>query len=744
VDRGPGKIIREWWLGLGGTDLNTLKNNPRYPDDPDGSEFVDLFEGPVNWADNYGSRVRGWLYPPQSAGYTFWIATDDFGELRLSTDEDPANTVRIASVPGWVPSRDFDNTGGGVGGPEQKSNPVALEAGKRYYIEGLMKEGGGGDNIAVAWQGGPILSREVLSSEYVGATPYPPVKAYGPVPIDGATDVPDTVTLRWSAGTYAAQHDVYFGADPDAVANADTTTTAIYRGRQNTAGYTPETLQWDTTYYWRVDEVNDLHPDSPWPGSVWSFTTANFMIVEDFEDYNDFTPDRIWQTWRDGVGYNEPPPGYAGNGTGSQVGNDDSPFTEQTIVHGGGQAMTFRYTNDGSTGKALYSETERQWAAPQDWTGKGVKALTLWFNGDPANSPEPLYVGLQDGLGTRKDVPHDSTIAVLLDDWQEWNIDLQEFANAGVNLASVKKMYIGVGNRLSPQTGGTGRLYFDDIRLYPPRCLPGKAQPDAELSGDCIVDYADLQMVADQWLSSGYLITPADPGTNGLAGYWRFDGNVNDSSGNGHHGTISGSPTYTAGKVGQAINFNGVDDYVTVGSIGISGSVPRTIAGWARATSTDIPDWTTVFGFSNDLTAEQAGTYFDIQRRNYGAYAIHVYGWERDLTDVDFDWHHLAATYDGEIIRWYAEGRLVNSEAWTISTLDNVMMGKRGDRESYFPGLVDDVRIYNRTLSEAEIAFLAGETVPFSEPFDLNVDDMVDFKDYAILMDAWLDEVLWP
>ena len=744
VSRGPGKVMREWWLGISGTALDDLKNHPRYPDDPDGREFVDLFEGPVNWADNYGSRLSGWLYPPQSDSYTFWIASDDLSELWLSTDEDPANVVLIAGVPGWVPSRDFDNTGGGIGGPEQRSNPIALEAGKRYYVEALMKEGGGGDNIAVAWRGGPIFSREVVSAEYVGPTAYPPVRTYGPVPTDDATDVPDTAILQWNPGTYAAQHDVYFGTDADAVASADTTTTGIYRGRQDSTSYSPGTMQWNTTYYWRIDEVNPANPDSPWKGRVWSFTTADYIVVEDFEDYNDYTPDRIWQTWIDGLGYNEPPPGHSGNGTGSQVGNDNSPFTEQTIVHGGGQSMTFRYTNDGSTGKALYSEAQREWAVPQDWTRKDVKALSVWFYGDPDNSAEPLYVGVQDSLGTRKDVPYQNPSAVRASSWQEFNIELQEFANAGVNLAGVKKMYLGVGNRLSPQTGGTGRLYFDDIRLYQPRCVASLRKPETDLNSDCIVDYADLQIVADQWLSSGYLITPADPGTNGLAGYWRFDGNVNDSSGNGHHGMISGSPTYTAGKVGQAINFDGVDDYVTVGSIGISGSVPRSIAGWAKATSTDIPDWTTVFGFSNDLTAEQAGTYFDIQRRNYGAYAIHVYGWERDLTDVDFDWHHLAATYDGEVIRWYAEGRLVNSEPWTISTLDNVMMGKRGDRESYFPGLVDEVRIYNRTLSDAEIAFLAGETVPFSEPFDLNVDDTVDFKDYAILMDAWLDELLWP
>ena len=749
VARGPGKVMREWWLGISGTVLDDLKNHPRYPDDPDDREFVDLFEGPVDWADNYGSRLRGWLYPPESASYTFWIATDDQGELWLSTDEDPANAVLVASVSGWVPSRDFDGAGGDPG-TNLMSSPIALEAGKRYYMEGLMKEGGGGDNIAVAWQGGPISSREVLSGEYVGATPYPPVRAYGPVPLDGATDVPDTVTLQWSPGTYAVQHDVYLGTDADAVANADTTTTGIYRGRQNTTSFSPGLLPWNTTHYWRIDEVNPTHPDSPWAGEVWSFTTANYILVDGFEDYNDYTPDRIWQTWRDGYGYNEPPPGYAGNGTGSQVGNDDSPFTERTIVHSDAQAMTFRYTNDGSTLKALYSEVEREWAVPQNWTRNGVKALSLWFYGDAANSAERLYVGVQDSLGTRKDVPHPSLNALLLGGWQEFNIDLQEFANAGVNLTSVKKMYLGVGNRLSPQTGGTGRLYFDDIRLYKPRCLPSLAKPDAELSGDCVVDYADLQILTDEWLGTGYLVTPDDPGTNGLAGYWRFDGNANDASGNGRNGTPMGMPTYTAGKFGQAIRFDGVDDYVVIGAVGISGAAPRTISGWAKIHTLGWPNWVDVFGFTGP---SGAGGHFDIElvgttttpgHTTYGYYGIHVYGWEQDIVEADSDWHHLAASYDGTMVRWYGDGRLIGSGVRDVNTPDNVHMGKRDDNENYFPGSVDEVRIYNRVLSDGEVASLGGLTEPYSQPFDLNVDGVVDFRDYAILAAAWLEEVLWP
>ncbi|MGR8919934.1 MAG: hypothetical protein ACU85V_09955, partial [Gammaproteobacteria bacterium] len=88
------------------------------------------------------------LNPPKRPG----VCDDDGGELRLSTDADPNNATMIARVVGWTGPREWDNT------PAQKSEPVTLQAGRKYYLEALQKEGSGGDNVAVAWQppgGGP-------------------------------------------------------------------------------------------------------------------------------------------------------------------------------------------------------------------------------------------------------------------------------------------------------------------------------------------------------------------------------------------------------------------------------------------------------------------------------------------------------------------------------------------------------------------------------------------------------------
>jgi hypothetical protein len=120
--------------------------------------------------------------------------------------------------------------------------------------------------------------------------------------------------------------------------------------------------------------------------------------------------------------------------------------------------------------------------------------------GTASNVAEQLYVVAEDSTGNSKVVNHPDPNATVLDTWQEWNIDLEEFSDAGVNLGSVKKMYIGLGDRAAPNIGGAGMLYVDDIRLYLPRCLPDLTKPPADFNSNCVVDYPDLQIMASEWL----------------------------------------------------------------------------------------------------------------------------------------------------------------------------------------------------------------------------------------------------
>ena len=161
-----GSILFEYYWGTTNS-VSSLLDLPTYPNNPDQTELRTSLEGPTDWRDSYGTRVRGYLYPPATGAFTFWIASDDQSELWLSPDEDAAKAVRIASVPYWTPPRDFDNTGGGGGGPQQKSRPIQLAEGRRYYIQVLHAESTYGDNVAVAWQGPGILDRAVIEGQYL-------------------------------------------------------------------------------------------------------------------------------------------------------------------------------------------------------------------------------------------------------------------------------------------------------------------------------------------------------------------------------------------------------------------------------------------------------------------------------------------------------------------------------------------------------------------------------------------------
>jgi len=207
-----------------------------------------------------------------------------------------------------------------------------------------------------------------------------------PNPASGAVDVKPSVILKWGAGAVAASHEVYFGEDADAVKNA-TTTSPEYKGPKalGEESYDPDNLIFNTTYYWRIDEVDTASPDSPWVGTLWSFTTGDFFVIDDFEDYNTGA-NQIWFAWHDGLGAGAPgTPGYiAGNGTGSAVGDETTlSYTEETIVNGGIQSMPLVFDNNKQS-FSKYSEVELTLAEQRDWTQEGVGELSLWFRGYPA------------------------------------------------------------------------------------------------------------------------------------------------------------------------------------------------------------------------------------------------------------------------------------------------------------------------------------------------------------------------
>jgi len=277
---------------------------------------------------------------------------------------------------------------------------------------------------------------------------YIPVQAREPRPADGKTDVsigtidmPIDVTLGFRAGREAAKHNVYFSADQQAVIDGTVPATTVTK-----ASYGPLSLDLSKTYYWRVDEVNEAKTPTTWQGDLWDFTTQEYFVIDDFESYNDIDTiypesNRIFNVWLDGYGI---------PANGSIVGYENPPFAEQTIIHGGRQSMPLAYSN---TAGAAYSEAERNFTVGQNWTKAGSQTLVLFFYGTAGNTGQ-LYVKIDGSKVAYNGDPAD----IAKTQWKQWNIALPSL---GLNLRNVTKLGIGIdGNNAS------GKLYFDDIRLY--------------------------------------------------------------------------------------------------------------------------------------------------------------------------------------------------------------------------------------------------------------------------------------
>jgi hypothetical protein len=617
-----GGIKGDYYNGTDLRDLVLTRMDPQINfswggDSPDPLVDVDLFS--VRWIGEVEAAF--------TETYTFYTMSDD--------------GVRL-----WVDGQQLIDDWNDHGDTENRGN-IDLVAGNVYSLVLEYYENVGGATAQLRWSS-PSTLKDLIPQAALS----PPVKASSPNPPNGAVDVKHTPILKWSAGDDATSHQVYFGTDEDAVKNADTSSPEYKSSKELGAeSYEPGLLEWNTAHYWRVDEVNNANPDSPWIGSVWSFTTANFLVVDDFENY-DAGENQIWYAWKDGLGYGAPDtePYFPGNGTGSAVGWDNTlSYTEETIVHGGNQSMPLYFDNN--TLKLKYSEAELALTYPRDWTEKDVNTLTIWFRGnlagfveEPAgtytmtasgtdiwetadefryafkqlsgagtisaqvlsventngwakagvmiretlepgskhafmditpgygpsfqvrnttdgdsfqqsqpgiiaphwvklerdaagyftgyhsadgvnwqqieaappvfipmnqnvyiglavtshsagvtckaefsdiqttgavsppmwthqaigatmasNDPEPMYVALNGNAV----VYHDNPNAAQIDTWTKWNIDLQEFADQGVNLTNVDTMAIGFGDKKNPQTGGSGTMYFDDIQLHP-------------------------------------------------------------------------------------------------------------------------------------------------------------------------------------------------------------------------------------------------------------------------------------
>jgi hypothetical protein len=478
-----------------------------------------------------------------------------------------------------------------------------------------------------------------------------PAHAREPQPADGTIDVNPDVVLTWRAGREVVSHEVYLGSDPQSLALVDST---------SSPAHAPQGLALGSTYYWRVDEVNEADAVTTWTGDIWSFVVRPYVVVDDMESYTDDVDAgrAIFQAWIDGWE----------NGTGSLVGYIDVPFAEQTLVHGGRQSMPLGYDN---TVSPNYSEAVRTFDSPQDWTAYGVQSLALSFRGRAGNTGQ-LYLRIGDAKVVYDGDATDIGRAI----WQVWNIDL---STVGGNLRSVAELAIGVDG-----AGATGLVLIDDIRLYP---------------------------------QAAERITPVEPDAASLVARYALDGNVNDGSGHGYNGTIIGLPTYVDGVEGQALLLGGDEDYVDFGTPAgwPSGLEPRSMTGWGKTGSIAVGwRWIAAYGTGATSQAMFIGLYGpDLYGGGHGDDVMSPGFWDTD------EWHHVGLTYDGATARLYADGVEVASAAknWNLVPSRAHIGRQVSDQIEFWTGSVDDVRIYSEALSAGEIAWLAGRRSPVHKPF---------------------------
>lgn len=390
----------------------------------------------------FAARWRGEIQIPVDDTYTFILRSNDGSRLYIDD--------RLI-IEDW-----------GQHAPRDSEGEIELTAGAHSVFVEYMQQG---NNAGVQWLWkSPRIERQIVPS----VTLSPVVRARLVAPAVGGADVSQALRLLWEAAGPGMLHDVYFGADAATVQAADPNTEGIYLGRQAETSILVEGLDLGATYYWRVDETDS---DGPVQGPVWDFTTADFVVIDDVENYTAQPGEEVFTAW-DG--------GYLGNGTGSTVGYVETPYVERQIVRSGRQSLPMQFDNDGQFADAqglpvdaTYSEISQAFEPARDWTqvdGRDLISLGIAWRGLATNPAEPFYVAVEDSAGSVAVVMNPDAEAIQSTEWEEWWIDLAELAAKGLDPSSVAKLTIGVGD--PAVVGGTGTLYLDDIRLYDAAALP--------------------------------------------------------------------------------------------------------------------------------------------------------------------------------------------------------------------------------------------------------------------------------
>ncbi|MBE0534043.1 MAG: lamin tail domain-containing protein, partial [Phycisphaerae bacterium] len=717
LQSGTGSILTEYWFGIEGSDLSALTSHPSYPDNPSTSEYRTSFEIPVDWADNYGTRMRGYFHPPQSAtNYRFWIASDDASELWLSTDDSAANARKIAEVIGWTSPREWSKY------TSQRSSYISLAAGQRYYIEARHKEGSGGDNLAVAWRRGTSGTTAVIGGQYLS-----------PFGTDWErNEYDDSAWMQGSGGVGfernpgdAVNFTSHIGIDVEnAMYNKNGTCFIRIPFAVSDPDFAVLTLRMkydDGFVAWlngsEVARRNFIGAPE-WNSSASALNADSAAVV--FEDI-----DLSAHIGKLRTGNNM----LAIQGLNNTVGSSDFLISAELVAYrsasgstGGGvspQAMSYTATGPFTLSRSCHIKARLRsgttWGPLQEAVfgvgpvANNLRITELMYN--PPTSSEAEFVELMN-IGA-----------------ESINLNLCRFTRGidftfgDLPLAPGARVIIvssrSVFSQAYPDFAGviageyTGRLDNSGERITL-----------LDATGQTIHNFTYSDGWYDITDGGGFSLTIKDPTRieldhvdGNLAGHYKLDeyggASAADASGNGRNGVVRGDPKWHSygGKINGAIELGGEGDYVEITNYkGVLGSGARTCTAWIKTTGQNVAiagwgmvdptgaRWAMVVNAAGRLRQEFGGGYV------LGTKVIN-----------DGKWHHVAVVLEGprsDDVVLYVDGRReVISEMVSLSVNTqagpNAAIGAHLGMNRYFNGLLDNVCIYERALSAEEVALLA-------------------------------------
>jgi len=313
---------------------------------------------------------------------------------------------------------------------------------------------------------------------------------------------------------------------------------------------------------------------------------------------------------------------------------------------------------------------------------------------------------------------HNLTISQT-DDAAQWFVD---YANFNLHPSAPSSPQVDAGSSLLAPDEDIDGIRRPQGAAYDIGAYEYTIPPVGDFTGDCFVDLEDLQVLCEDWLVSDYDLAGAL--SVGLVSHYKFDGDTTDSAGTNHAAAVGG-PGYAAGLHNQAIDLAGTGKYVNCGndaSFNISGAI--TLSALIKGTF-DVSLGRIIEKGYNWMLCSGYGD-------NVAFYCLGFGILEGFATVNDNQWHHIAGVFDGSKMYLYVDGRLdaVKNASGSLNiSASNVYIG--GNTSQSFNGLVDDVLIYNRSLSKSEIEYLSVRT-------DINTDGTVNFGDFALLVDNWL------